>query len=81
MRKVISSIITIILIAWVALMGYDYYRASKKDPEPPLIILKEEKRDYSDGTVTEYTSLGYKYIVYRRTSRTGFMFGGFWLTA
>ena len=33
----------------------------------------------SDGTVTEYTSLGYKYITYNRSSRKGYMFGGFWI--
>ena len=78
MKKFFSALITIILIAWVGLMGYDYYRSTKN--EPPLIVLKEEKRDYSDGTVTEYMSLGYKYIVYNRASRKGFLFGGFWLT-
>ncbi len=78
MKKVISTIITIILIAWVGMMAYDYYRASSKN-EPPVIILKEEKHEYSDGYVQEYTGLGYKYIVYRRASRNGYMFGGFWI--
>jgi len=77
MRKFISALITIILLAWVGLMGYDYYRSTKG--QPPMVVLKEEKHNYSDGSVTEYTSFGYKYIEYKRTSRTGFMFGGFWM--
>ncbi len=79
MKKVISAIITIILIAWVGLMAYDYYRATKN--QKPLVVLKEETKTYSDGNVTEYTSFGWKYIEYKRTSRKGFMFGGFWVTA
>ena len=35
---------------------------------------------YSDGTVKEYTSFGYKYIEYNRSKAgRGYMFGGFWL--
>ncbi len=77
MKKFISALITIILIVWVGFIAYDYYRATNN--EPPVIILDEKKYDYSDGTATEYMSLGYKYIVYNRTSRKGYMFGGFWL--
>lgn len=77
MKKVISAIITIILIAWVGLMAYDYYRATKN--QKPVVVLKEEVHDYSDGKVYEYTSFGYKYIEYKRTSRKGYMFGGFWV--
>ena len=77
MRKFFSALITIILFAWVGLMAYDYYRSTKN--EPPVIVLDEKKYEYSDGTVTEYTSLGYKYITYNRASRKGYMFGGFWI--
>ena len=63
MKKFISALITIILIAWVGLFAYDYYRASKN--EAPTIVLKEEEHQYSDGVVKEYTSLGYKYITYK----------------
>ena len=79
MKKVLSAIVTVVLIAWVGLMGYDYYRATKN--QKPVVVLKEEVKNYSDGKVYEYTSLGYKYIVYKRSSRTGYMFGGFWITA
>ena len=67
MKKFISALITIILIAWVGLFAYDYYRASKN--EAPTIVLKEEEHQYSDGVVKEYTSLGYKYITYNRKSK------------
>lgn len=77
MKKFISTLITIILIAWVGLMAYDYYRSTKN--EPPLIVLEEKTHEYSDGKVTEYVSLGYKYITYNRSSRKGYMFGGFWI--
>ena len=79
MKKVISAIITIILIAWVGLLAYDYYRA--KNNQKPLVVLKTVTKDYEDGSVNEYTSFGYKYIEYKRTSRKGFMFGGFWIKA
>lgn len=77
MKKFFATLITIILFAWVALLAYDYYRATKN--EPPLIIVSEKTVDYNDGTVTEYNSLGYKYIVYKRSSRKGYVFGGFWV--
>lgn len=77
MKKFISALITIVLIAWVGLFAYDYYRASKN--ETPTIVLKEEEHQYSDGVVKEYTSLGYKYITYNRKSKMGYEFGGFWL--
>ncbi len=78
MKKFISAVITIILIAWVGLLAYDYYRATKN--QPPLVVLKEETHEYSDGTVKEYTSFGYKYIEYNRSKAgRGYMFGGFWL--
>jgi len=77
MKKFISALITVILIAWVCLLAYDYYRSTKN--QAPVIVLKEEKHEYSDGVVMEYTSLGYKYIEYNRSSKKGFMFGGFWL--
>ena len=69
MKKFISALITIILIAWVGLFAYDYYRASKN--EAPTIVLKEEEH--------QYTILGYKYITYNRKSKMGYEFGGFWL--
>ena len=37
MKKFFSALITIILIAWVGLMAYDYYRATQN--EKPLIVL------------------------------------------
>ena len=77
MKKIISVLITIILIAWVGLMAYDYYRATKN--QEPLVVLSKDVKEYSDGKVTEYMSFGYKYIEYRRTSRKGYVFGGFWL--
>ena len=78
MKKVISALITIILLVWVGLLAYDYYRSTKN--EPPLIIIKEETHNCKGGQVLEYTSLGYKYIKYNCSSRVGFMFGGFWIT-
>ncbi len=79
MKKFFAALITLILIAWVGLLAYDYYRATKN--QKPVVVLKEETKVYSDGNVTEYTSFGYKYIEYKRSSRKGFMFGGFWITA
>ena len=77
MKKFISALITLVLIAWVGLMAYDYYRATQN--QKPLVVLNEEKHEYSDGVVMEYTSFGYKYIEYKRTSKKGFAFGGFWI--
>ena len=77
MKKKILTIIIILVMLWVSLIGVDYYRASKN--EKPVIVLKEKKYEYSDGIVTTYTSLGYKYIKYERTSKIGYQFGGFWI--
>lgn len=77
MKRFISASIVILLVAWIVLLAYDYHRCTKS--EKPVIVLSSETHEYSDGTVTEYLSLGYKYIEYNRSSRKGFVFGGFWV--
>lgn len=77
MKKVILIIVGILIMIWVGLIGFDYFRAGER--KAPLIVVKKSEINYSDGPVTIYYSLGYKYIDYRRTTKNGYEFGGFWL--
>ncbi len=65
-RTIIKIIILVVIIAWIGLFFIDYFRARNK--QTPLICLKEETKEYEDGTVYSCTSLGYKMYVYNRKS-------------
>ena len=82
-KKIISILFTLVLVAWVCLIVFDFIKCGQKDEngefQKPLIVLKETKYDYDDGSATEYMSLGYKFIVYNRNSLRAYKFGPFWL--
>ncbi len=82
-KKIISILFTIVLVAWIGLIIFDFIRCGHKDDngviQKPLIVIKETKYNYDDGFTTEYMSLGYKYIEYNRNSLRAYEFGPFWL--
>ena len=64
--KIIKIVVLGLIISWVILFLIDYTRARKN--KDLLFCLKEETKEYSDGTVYSCTSLGYKLYRYNRTS-------------
>jgi len=82
-KKVISILFTVGLICWIGIAVYDFLRCGQKgengNVQRPLIVFKKEVHTYDDGTVTEYMSLGYKYIEYNRSSLRAYEFGPFWV--
>ncbi len=77
MKKTLGIIIKIVLVgivvAWISLIFTEYFRY--KDNKPMLVVLKQDKKEYDDGSVTIYYGLGYKEIIYERTSLYGKEFG------
>ena len=82
-KKIISILFTLVLIAYISLIVIDFLRCGQKDKDgnvqKPLIVIKETTYNYDDGTATEYMSLGYKYVEYNRNSLRAYEFGPFWV--
>lgn len=62
--RIIILIILGILITFLSIYTIDIVRFNKE--KKPLITFKTKITNYSDGDVTEYYSLGYKFIKYNR---------------
>lgn len=75
--RVINIALWIVLLGWMALVVTDYIHV-KNEEKPQFCWFNEKTTDYSDGTVTECTGLGYKVINYNRTSFKAIEFGPFW---
>ena len=68
------EVLLIILVGiWIAIIITEYTKYQRD--EPMLIVLKEETLNYDDGHVYVYWGLGYKEIIYNRTSFYGKEFG------
>ncbi len=81
MKKVIITLIKILILAfiaiWACLVVIDYFKITKN--EQPLFCLSEKVNNYSDGTTYICNGLGYKGIIYDRTCIKSTMFGSFLL--
>lgn len=75
--KIISSILTIIVVVWIFIFSYDYIRVSNEGN--PEFCITEETKKYDDGTTYICHGLGYKYINHNRKSYKAIQFGGFWI--
>lgn len=75
--NIINAVITIIVIAWISIFVYDYIMVSQK--KSPKFCIKEETREYSNGTTYVCTGVGYKYINHNRSNYKAIQFGGFWI--
>ena len=74
----VKAIFIIIVVSWVFLVIVERIRYN--DNKPMLVVLKEKTIDYDDGKVYVYWGLGYKVIIYKRTSLNGKEFGPFFET-
>lgn len=70
---IIKAIVILLVVIWMGLILVEYFR--HQDNAPMLVVLKEEKITYEDGNVYVYWGLGYKAIIYERTSIYGKEFG------
>ena len=67
--NILKYVILTLVIAWIQLLYLffvDYFRA--RQSKDLLFCIKEETKNYPDGTVSSCTSLGYKMYRYNRTS-------------
>lgn len=77
-KRIISIVISLLVLAWVAIVFYDYYLVSKE--EKPKFCIKEEDKKYDDGTTYECVGLGYKVYIYNRTNmEAAYEFGPFFI--
>ncbi len=71
---IMFKVLIIILIGiWIGLVITEYTKYNHN--EPMIVVLKEETFAYPDGHVYVYWGLGYKEIIYERTSFYGKEFG------
>ncbi len=75
-RKIIEIILLILLLVYLILFVVDYFRA--QDSTTPLIVLKTKEKEYDDGYVKEYISIGWIYREYRRETITDNEIAPFW---
>lgn len=77
MKKIISTIFSLLILGVIAIWLFDYFRmVNNKEPK---FCLKEEVYKYDDGTVKECIGLGYKVYEYNRTSYKAKQFGPFFI--
>lgn len=77
-KKVWNIVVWIILAIWVIIVIIDFFQV-KSEKDPKFCWFNETTSNYSDGTVTECTGLGYKVIKYERESFDAYEFGPFWI--
>ena len=77
MKKTLGIILKVFVItlvaAWMGLIITEFVRY--KQNKPMLVVSSEKTLNYDDGNVTVYYGLGYKEIIYERTSLYGKEFG------
>lgn len=73
MGTIFKVLFVVIIVMWIGLILVEYSRYQKN--EPMLVVLKEETLNYDDGHVYVYWGLGYKSVIYERTSIYGKEFG------
>lgn len=78
LSRIINIALWIVLFVWMALVLTDYIQV-RNEEEPKFCWFNEKTTEYSDGTVTECTGLGYKVINYKRSNFKAIEFGPFWL--
>lgn len=81
MKKIIMIILKVLMVvlvlSWILLVVAESNRY--KNDEPMIITLSEKIIDYTDGSVHVYYGLGYKKIIYQRTSLEGKEFGNIFI--
>ena len=77
MRKIISALVSLAIIIWIAIIAYDYYLVTSE--KVPKFCIKTGINEYSDGAVKWCNGLGYKVFNYKRETYNAVQFGPFWI--
>lgn len=77
LNKIFTLLIWIAIIIWIIIIACDYYFAFNK--KEPMFCIDKKTYEYSDGTASVCTGLGYKVIKYKRTNMNAIEFGPFWI--
>lgn len=76
--RIFNIFLWVLLLVWLLLVMLDFINI-KSNKEPKYCWLNNKTTEYSDGTVTECSGLGYKVIKYNRASYNAIEFGPFWI--
>lgn len=77
-RDIVKVAILSVIIIWIICFFIDYFRA--RQSKMPIFCIKEETKEYNDGSVYSCTGLGYKMYKYSRASiGTSLEFGPFFI--
>lgn len=75
-KRIIEICLLVLVIGYLILFLVDYNRS--KNSEKPLIVINTKEKEYDDGKVTSYFSLGWVYREYRRETITDNEIAPFW---
>ena len=75
-KRIIEICLLVLFIGYLVLFLIDYNRS--KNSEKPLIVVNTKEKEYDDGKVSEYFSLGWVYREYRRETITDNEIAPFW---
>lgn len=76
--KIINIVLWLLLIVWMSLVLLDFVNI-KNNKDPKYCWFNKRVTEYSDGSVTECSGIGYKVIKYERSSYNAIEFGPFWI--
>lgn len=76
LSKIINVVLWIILIAWMAVCLFDFYKVHRE--QNPVFCINKGETKYDDGNVEWCLGLGYKVYNYNRDSFKAIEFGPFW---
>lgn len=75
-KRIISILFTIVLLAWIGVLAFDYYQTLNE--KEPTFCFSKKTYTYDDGSVTECVGALYKVIKYERTEITGYELVPIW---
>lgn len=75
--NILKTLTILLVIVWIGIIFIDYFKF--QGGVDPVFCIKEETKNYSDGTVYSCTGLGYKLFRYERKSISAIEFGPFFI--
>lgn len=75
MITLLKIFILVFLFCWIVIVFTDYFRV--RNSKDPMFCISKVTKDYSDGSNTICTGLGYKMIRYNRDCLSATEFGPF----
>ena len=75
---VLKVLILIILFIWIVIVFSDYFRV--RQGKEPMFCISNSVKDYTDGSTSICTGIGYKAIKYERACLNATEFGPFFIS-